>query len=176
MPKEICASPSSPYLLDDEQRRRVRDCLTKEGLILSSDRVEGLMGAIEQSMALFISLSPGDTFRQAHDRLIQLWEMSHHNDPKTGVIRGRIQCLPKSAVDYLDRRWPRISSTLFPDERSTQTFQDWAQTASAAKLIQALHVITAEGAKVTEGRSRGPGAPLPESRRWSWGRHADPGA
>jgi hypothetical protein len=152
MPKE-----TRPYHLEDEQQQRIKDCLRKAGLNLSSDKLEVLTRGIEQSMDLFMPHSRTDTFREAHDQLAQLWELSHDDDPKTGVIRGRIERLPKRAVEYLERRSPQICRSLFPDDLRTQKFQDWARTACTAKLTKALQVITGEGAKVTEGRSRGAG-------------------
>jgi hypothetical protein len=151
------ANHAAHYRLDDEPRARVRDCLTKEGLSLPPDRFERLIRGIEVSIAHSLTSAPEGTFRSAHDALRQLWELSHDDDPRIGVIRGRIQALPKEAIEYVDRRAPIVIPRLFPGEAPINGFRKWAATADPAKLIPATQVLSAQGARRIEGRSRGGG-------------------
>jgi hypothetical protein len=144
-------------LLDDDQRRRLRDCLAKDELNLRFDKFERLTHDIEASIALFFSVETADSFRKAHDILAELWGMAHDTDPQVGVLRGRIQRLSKQPLEYVERRWANVRLRLFPEVPRKQGFQDWALKADEEELLTALRVITAEGAKATVGRSRGDG-------------------
>ena len=49
----MAADQETPLCLDDEQRSRVTDCLSKEVLSLPPDRLEEFIGGIEASIAHF---------------------------------------------------------------------------------------------------------------------------
>jgi hypothetical protein len=145
----------TPAQLNGEQRERVRDCLKKQGLSLPFDRFESLIGGIEASIAHFRATE--GTFRDAHDALRHLWELGHDDDPPLAVLRARIQALPEKAIAYIDHRAPIVIKRLFPTEPPVTRFRAWAATANAAKLIPAIQILSSEGARVVEGRSRGDG-------------------
>jgi hypothetical protein len=121
------------------------------------DRIKRLISDIESSIAHFLSTAPEGTFRDAHDALRRLWELSHEDDPPVRVIRARIAALPKQAVEYVDRRAPIVVSRLFRDESPVTRFLEWAARANPSKLIRATQVLAAEGGRIVEGRSRGVG-------------------
>ena len=145
------------YRLDDEQCARLRDCLTKEGLSLSPDRVERLTCDIEVSIARFLAAPSDGTFRSAHDALRQLWELSHGEDPPVAVIRARIQALPRQAVEYVDRRAPTVIARLFSARQPVTNFREWAGSADRKMLIAATRIVSGEGGRAVVGRSRGTG-------------------
>ena len=153
----MATDQAARYRLDDEQRSRVRDCLTKERLSLPPDCFERLICGIEASIAHFLASAPEGTFRDAHDALRHLWELSHDDDPPIAVVRARIQALPKEAIEYADRRAPIVIARLFPTEPPITRFKQWAATADGEKLIRATQVLSAEGGRIVEGRSRGAG-------------------
>lgn len=146
---------SARFRLDDEQEPRVRDCLSRDGLSLPPDRLTRLISDVETSILHFLTAAPEGTFRDAHDALRRLWELSHDDDPSVGLIRTRIAALPKQAIEYIDRRAPIVVSRLFRDEPPVTRFVQWASKADPSKLIRATQVLTAEGGRVIEGRSRG---------------------
>ena len=143
--------------LDDEQQAQVRDCLKKEGLSLSPDRFERLIRDIEASIDHFLATGPQGAFREAHDALRELWELSHDDDPAVGVLRARIQGLPRRALEYVDRRVAIVIAQLFPTEPPVTRFQQWAADADPKMLIAATRVLSAEGGRIVRGRSRGTG-------------------
>jgi hypothetical protein len=145
------------YRLDDEKRAQVRDCLNKEGLSLRPDRFERLIRGIEASIIHFLATGPREGFREAHDALRKLWEMSRDDDPAIAVLRARIKGLPKKAVEYVDRRAPIVIAHLFPTEPPVTRFQQWAADADPTTLIAVTRVVSAEGGRIVPGRSRGAG-------------------
>ncbi|MGH7122315.1 MAG: hypothetical protein ACREFP_25545 [Acetobacteraceae bacterium] len=146
-----------PYCLDDEQRARVRDCLSKAGLSLGPDDFKQFAQDIEASIDHLLGLPPEGAFRSAHDALRDLWQLSHADDPPIAQIRARIQKLPKKAIEYLDRSAPRVISRIFQTEPPITRFQQWSIDADGTKLVAATRVVSAEGAKAVQGRSRGDG-------------------
>ena len=158
---------SAGYRLDDEERSIVGDCLAKERLSLTRDRFECLVAAIGASMAHFRAMARESTFRDAHDALREMWELSHDDDPQIGVLRARLKNLPRDAIEELGRRAPTVIRRLFctgigddpfdPPERNYARFLEWAERAEGQSLVTALRVMTATGAKMVQGRSRGAG-------------------
>jgi hypothetical protein len=149
--------PAVHNRLDDEQRAQVRDCLEKEGLLLPPDRFERLIRGIEASIIHFLATGPQETFREAHDALRELWELSRDDDPAIAVLRARIQGLPRKAVEHMDRRAPIVIAHLFPTEPPVTRFRQWAADADPAMLIAATRALSAEGGRIVPGRSRGGG-------------------
>jgi hypothetical protein len=145
------------YRLNDEQRARVRNCLSKDGLSLPRDRFDRFIVGIEASVARFLAAPPQGTFRDAHDALRELWELSHDDYPPFALIRARIRKLPKQAVEYVDRRAPIVIARLFPREPPITQFQHWAAGADRKMLIKATRVLSAGGGRIVQGRSRGDG-------------------
>jgi hypothetical protein len=94
----------APDQLTDEQRARVHDCLTKEGLLLSQDSFEQLIRCIETSIDNFLTTPIEGPFREAHDALRQLFELSHDEDPSVALLRNRVRALPTGAIKYIDGR------------------------------------------------------------------------
>jgi len=147
----------SGYRLDDEQRACIRDCLAKARIALSQRNFEQLTRNIEVSIDQYRRAEPDSTFREAHDTLRDLWEISHDDDPPVAVLRARIQALPRQAIAYLDRRAPIVIRRLFPTDPPATRFLEWAGTADAAILVAATRVLSGEGGRIVEGRSRGGG-------------------
>lgn len=162
------------FHLDEEQRARVRDCLQKDSLALQGAVFERLLLDIEYSISQFHGIAPGaGGVREAHDALRAIWLLAHEDDPPVRVLRRRIKALPKLAIEYIDRRAPRVIQKLFPED----SFEDgaflawgepgkafkrggflaWADKASGNRLVKVLRVLTAEGGNPVAGRSRGVG-------------------
>jgi hypothetical protein len=153
----MASDKSASPRLDDLKRALIRDCLGGAGLLLPPDRFERLIRDVEASIAHYPAGASEDSFRVAHDALRELWHLSHDDDPPVGQIRARIAALPPQAIEYIDRRVPIVVSRLFRNEPSVTRFVEWAVNADPWRLIQATQVLTAEGAQVVEGRSRGAG-------------------
>jgi hypothetical protein len=110
--------------------------------------------------------SPG-TFRDAHDVLRRLWELSHDDDPPIGLLRALLENLPKESREYFGKRAPRVILMLFretiaadpfePSEHTYDRFLDWARAAEGPKLVCAIRCLSGEGGRLVQGRSRGPG-------------------
>jgi hypothetical protein len=145
------------FRLDDEQLARVRDCLLKGDLTLPRAAFEPFVRDIEGSISLFRNIEPSSGFRKVHDALREIWFLVREDDPPVGVLRARIKALPKPAIEYLDRRSMRVITRLFPNDSAESGFLTWAEKADRDKLIQGLRVLSAEGAQIVEGRSRGSG-------------------
>jgi hypothetical protein len=161
------------FRLDDEQCARVRDCLLKADLTLPGAAFERFVRNIEGSISRFLNIVPSATLRETHDALRAVWLLACEDDPEVGVLRARINTLPETALQYINRRAPRVIPRLFPGE----TFEDvaflawaepethpknpgflaWAENADDDKLVKALRVLGAEGAQIVVGRSRGCG-------------------
>jgi hypothetical protein len=161
------------FRLDDEQCARVRDCLLKADLTLPGAAFERFVRNIEGSISRFLNIVPSATLRETHDALRAVWLLAGEDDPEVGVLRARINTLPETALQYINRRAPRVIPRLFPGE----TFEDvaflawaepethpknpgflaWAENADDDKLVKALRVLGAEGAQIVVGRSRGCG-------------------
>lgn len=148
--------------LDDEQKRQVRDSLKRESITLDSERLSRLVAAIEASMLAYRGETSVNTFRKDHDALRKLWELSHceKGELQIGVIRKKIAALPRGAAQYVNHRAPNVLRRLFPDQfaldaNAFANFQVWARDADPECLVYATAVITAEGAKWVDGRSRG---------------------
>jgi hypothetical protein len=52
------AEEATPLRFDNEQRARIEDCLRKEALSLSRDRLERFVGGIEASAVRFLAAHP----------------------------------------------------------------------------------------------------------------------
>jgi hypothetical protein len=90
----VATDQAPHYRLNGEQRAQVRDCLRKAGLPLTRDRLEQFISGIEISIAHFRAIPPEATFRDAHDALRDLWELSRNGDPSIGQLRARLKTFP----------------------------------------------------------------------------------
>jgi hypothetical protein len=145
------------FSLDDEQRSIVRDCLKKAGVSTTGAKFENLVDKIEASVRLFRSMTPEPSFRQIHDALRALWLLAHDNDASPALIRARLSKLPAAALRYMDDRARHIIPNFFPGHSIEDGFLAWAKAAKPQQLIEAVAVISAHGARVVFGRSRGGG-------------------
>lgn len=137
----------TPFRLDDEQRARVKDCVSKEALSLPRDRLERFSGAIEASIAHFRA-APSDTmFRDAHDALRALHTLASEDDPPIGQLKARLTRLPPAAKESIGRRAPTVMRRFGFDlgspvgelpEHAFDRFIRWANTPEAAQLPKPL--------------------------------------
>jgi hypothetical protein len=144
------------FELDDEQRARVTDCLRKEGIRLAPETQAVLLRDIGYSIRVFLkdrSKSKASS-REVYNALRSLWTLAHEEDPLVAQLRGRIRCLPREAVEYLERRAGRVIPLAFSENDVEAGFLAWAETASAHDLVTAVRVLSAEGGKLVS-RSRG---------------------
>jgi hypothetical protein len=146
------------FRLDAEQRARVCDCLRKADLTLPGAVFERFVRDIEGSISRFFTLVPSPTLRETHDALRAVWLLACEGDPQVGVLRARIKTLPKTALEYINGRAPRVIPRLFPGETLEDgAFLVWAERADGGKLVKALRGLAAQGAQIVEGRSRASG-------------------
>jgi hypothetical protein len=154
------------YRLDDEQRAQVRDCLRRESIRLPSAEFGRFVADVEASVAHFRATRPEGTFRAAHDALRAMWLMAHDDDPPIGQLRARLTDLPPPARESIGRRAPIVLERLGIDigsqpfglpDQAFERLDAWARTADPGKLIAALRVLTAQGAQIVAGQSRGGG-------------------
>jgi hypothetical protein len=135
---------------------------------LPSDQFDRLVSDIETSIDHFLAGGPEGTSRAAHDALRSFWKLAHEDDPSIGVLRARLRSLPPKAAEYIGRRAPMVIWRIFPGENggfgssdlpgsTFGRFLGWAATANGPKLVKALQVLTADGARIVAGRSRGGG-------------------
>ena len=147
---------TTEFLLDDEQRARVGDCLLKADLVLPAAAFEHFVRDIEGSILRFHVASPTATLREAHDALRSVWRLAHQDGPSIGLLRIRVKALPEGAIAYVNGRAKRLITRLFPGDSADTGFLAWAERADGEKLVRALQILTAEGGKLAD-RSRGRG-------------------
>jgi hypothetical protein len=63
----------------------------------------------------------------------------------------------RRAIDYVDGRAPIVSRRLFPRKPPITQFQKWAIDADRKKLIRMIQLLSAQGGRWVNGRSRGAG-------------------
>ena len=154
------------YRLDDEQRARVRDCLTKAQISLPVDRLERFVSDIEASIDHFRSAPIESTFREAHDGLSAFSQRCHLDPAPVKVLREELPKLANAAIEYMARRSRVVIPRLFcgetigddifdPPERLVARFLAWVNSADDQKLGAALRILSAEGGRIVKGRSRG---------------------
>ncbi len=143
------------FRLDKEQRQHVRDCLSKDGVSLRLNQFSNFVSNIESSIDVFVVRAKKESFRDAHDALRKLWTMCAQDDPQIALIRKSIGNLPDKAVEYLDQRGLNVIPRLFPTE--PLKVQEWARKTDAKNLVNGIRLMTAEGAQIVAGRSRGGG-------------------
>ena len=149
--------------LDDEERRRVADCLRKDGIALAPGCLARFVRDIEESIAAFLANADRVSFREAREALGRLWKLSQEGDLAIGQLRALIQALPTTAAEYVDGRFPiRIRRSFLEKPRAIRFrtwagFRTWARAAEPSELIFATRVLTGQGARVVKGRSRGQG-------------------
>jgi hypothetical protein len=152
------------FRLDEEQRAQIRDCLDKADLRLSRVEFEQFTSDIEDSISRFLLVEPSGGLRKAHDALRAIWSLARADDPQVAVLRERVRGLRGVALEYIGRRAARLIRRLFPNDLFEEIsfsegggFVAWADTASGDKLARALRILTANGAQIVLGRSRGRG-------------------
>lgn len=161
--------------LDDEQARRVEDCLRKGGIKLTRSDLSDLTRLVAAAMDNFRKEKDKieGTFRETHNSLRDLWLLAHEDDPPVAQIRARIEQLPPLALAELDRLAPRVIARLFEpwtphlrrgvprkhpiveDALPEGGFREWAKHADGEKLVRAVQVLAGRGAVIVPGRSRG---------------------
>jgi hypothetical protein len=166
-------SSGADYRLDDEQRDRVRRCLTKEDIALRPDGFTQLVRDIEASIDHFQRSAAGEgTPHEAHNALRALSRRSRLKKPPIQVLREELQKLPREAIEYMARRArgviPRLVPGTYgekcgfdPPERFVAQFLEWVDTADDEKFVEAVRVLSSEGGRVVLGRSRGDGKRSP---------------
>jgi hypothetical protein len=65
-------------------------------------------------------------------------------------MRGRLRCLPKQALDYLDMQVRSTYPELF--DSVDGGFLTWAETADATRLVEMIRIHSAAGARLVSGR------------------------
>ncbi len=167
MPRPI-ESGGTGNRLDDEQRDRVRDCLTRAQISLSQDRFNRFVRDFEASIDHFRNAARECTFREAHDALRALCNRCHLDKPPVQVLREELRKLPKAAVESMGRRARVVIPRLFPGEiieeavfdppdRLAARFLVWAASADDQKLVKALQALSTDGGRAVRGRNRGGG-------------------
>jgi hypothetical protein len=141
------------FRLGCEHRGRMRNCLRKDGIRLTVEVEGNFAHNVGVSINTFLGQRPDSkiTYREAHAELRNLWLLSIEEDPAVGQIRARVANLSKMSVEYLNNR----AAQVIP-ESADEGFLSWAKSADAKRLVEAIRVTCADGAKRVS-RSRGGG-------------------
>jgi hypothetical protein len=143
--------------LDDEQRSWLADIVKKATIKASSADFDRFIGRVEHSIKAFRAASrPRATHRDAHDAMRELYFKVHEDACNPNEVRALVDALPERAISNIDRRAEVVIPKLFAGETADHGFGLWAKTAAPEKFIQAVQVLSAQGAMLVD-RSRGPG-------------------
>jgi hypothetical protein len=130
----------------------------KDSIQLTYQGIVRFAHNIEISIVTFVKAKGNTTgsYRQARNALRDLWRLSHQADADISVrlLRARLQCLPKLALDYLDMRARLTSPELF--DSFDGGFLTWAKDADATGLVEMIRIHSGVGARLVS-RSRGRG-------------------
>jgi hypothetical protein len=142
--------------LGGERRRRIRDCLRKEGIRLNPDADKVFVRNIEVSIDICLKQKAdyGVPHRKTHNALRKVWLLSRDDDVPVGQLRALLNSLPKSAAEYLDTRARQATPRLF--DPADDDFLTWVKDADRKRLTETIRVIIGDGAKLVS-RSRGCG-------------------
>jgi hypothetical protein len=154
------------FTLDEDQRKELESCLRTAQIPLRAAEFQKFVQSIESSIARFRNAKPEGTFREARVALRKLWQLSRDDNPPVAELRARLAALPKEAIEQVGRRSRGVIPKLFPGEtigdepfdppeRLVAQFLEWATAADGSKFVAALRVLSADGARITVGRSRG---------------------
>jgi hypothetical protein len=144
--------------LDDEERRWVAGIVKKAGIKAPPAELHQFVNRGEYSIAVFRAATArrASTHREAHDAMRKLFFKAHEDDCSPIEIRSLVDALPERAIDQIDRRAAIVIPKLFRGETADHGFRQWAKTAARKKFIQAVQVLSSQGARPVD-RSRGPG-------------------
>jgi hypothetical protein len=141
--------PPKDYRLNDEQRRRVEAAFKKEGFRLPWERIKQLIREVEASIADYLLNARGASFRDAHEALRQLWNLSHEDHTSDKAVSKLVRALPRRAAEYRNRRRTAI------DPVQIAALKLWEPDVNPDTPL--IRVTAAEGAQIVGGRSRGRG-------------------
>jgi hypothetical protein len=144
--------------LNDDQKLQIKFAL---GTSSSEKKVAQLVSAVEISIAEYQGANAASFTRAAAKALERLWKLAENydpeklereRDPNVDGIRRAIKALPEGALRFIEQR-PSASVFLLgePD------FRQWAQSADDSDLVAATRALSAYGACLGPGRSRGLG-------------------
>jgi hypothetical protein len=111
---------ANKFSLDADQRRDIKNSVN--GFPLRRVRFDQFIHDIEDSLTHYQRAESEGSFREAHDALRELWNLSHDKvllkqspeaDAQGEVIRKLIEKLPKKAAQYIDRRVARERRVCF---------------------------------------------------------------
>jgi hypothetical protein len=141
------------FRLGCEHRGRINDCLRKNRIRLPPEVEGNFAHNVGISINTFLGQSPDSkiTYRESHAELRNLWLLAIKDEPPVGQMRARVANLSKMSVEYLNIR----ASQVIP-ESAHEGFLSWAKSADAKRLVEAIRVTCADGAKRVS-RSRGGG-------------------
>jgi hypothetical protein len=147
---------SISFPLDCELRSRIKDCLGKEGIRLDREADKVVARNVKFSIENFLKQKADSSFshRQAHNALRKIWLLSHEEDVPVGQLRALVLSLPRPTAEYLNMRPHQFTSRLL--DTAGGDFLNWAKDAGAEELIETIHVLIGDGAKLVS-RSRGCG-------------------
>jgi hypothetical protein len=152
--------------LGEDEIEWIGRALKQAGIEPSPELVERLTNSVRKSMALFRQASAAQiTYRERHDALRALLQLTNETDPSVGVIRKRIKELAAVTIDELEERARRLWPRVFRGESLEGGFDfvTWSQTAPGEKLLEAVRTFASDGGKIVPGRMR-PGGKRSRSR------------
>ena len=151
------------FRLDSDQRQSLQDCLADAGasLLVSADRFcEG----IEASIDHYFRTKPEGTPREAYDSLTEIWQICQRDHPSPKRLQILLCSIPPIALEYLERRGPRVLFQLVgvavehePFERRNGVVFAWAKSAPDDELVRVLPALIQDGGRWVQGRGRGGG-------------------
>jgi hypothetical protein len=146
-------SANDVFCLDDEQRNLLKDCLrtARAGLI---EPFGQFVDRVEASIDAFRRADRDEIYRDAHDALRRLWQLSHDPDPGIGQLRSQVRRLSPRALRYVEDRARIVIPRLFPGDSLDTGFIGWVDRAPGQKVVHAIRVLSAQGARLVPGRRR----------------------
>jgi hypothetical protein len=151
------------FRLDGDQRQSLQDCLDDAGasLLVSVDR---FFERIEASIDHCCRTKPEGTPREAYDSLSEIWQLCQRDHPCPKRLRMLLYSLSPVALEYLERRAPRVLFQLVgmaiehePFARRDGIVFAWAKSAPDDELVRVLPALVQDGGRWVQGRSRGRG-------------------
>jgi hypothetical protein len=144
------------FLLSDEQRNQVRDCLHIEEMTLEPDAFDGFVAFLECAIREYHHAPRKNTKGSVREELRALNDLASRKNPPVDEIRRHAAELSTEALQHIERHAELILPLMFKGQYYDGSLRNWAEhVASDAALIEAVVSLIPDGAKPVPGRNRG---------------------
>lgn len=160
MPHGSPVTSSQEFYMGDFYRKEVLKCLAVDGISLGSADLVRFIQGIQTSIREYQRNKSQLTFRAIHDELAEVYHLANDADPDAvspALLRVRLDELSSPALEQIEKHAARVIPLMFPGESVELGFLEWAKTAEGGMLVRAVAALSADGAQIVSGRSRGSG-------------------